>query len=87
MVDLKTMYAKDGFDISENELPDFLPLFLEYVAHQKNEKAKELLKDIQKVIAKIEEKLEEEHNIYRFLFAILLKLAKEQPTNESDKGL
>jgi nitrate reductase delta subunit len=32
MIDLKAMYEQAGLDISASELPDFLPLFLEYLS-------------------------------------------------------
>ncbi len=32
MIDLKTQYETHGLDISAAELPDFLPLFLEYLS-------------------------------------------------------
>jgi len=33
MVDMKEMYATKGLHISSNELPDYLPVFLEYLSY------------------------------------------------------
>ncbi|MFX8840915.1 nitrate reductase molybdenum cofactor assembly chaperone, partial [Acinetobacter baumannii] len=34
MVDLKKLYEDGGFSITANELPDFVPLFLEFLSTQ-----------------------------------------------------
>ncbi|MGB5812661.1 MAG: nitrate reductase molybdenum cofactor assembly chaperone, partial [Polyangiales bacterium] len=34
MVDLMAMYEADGFEIDAKELPDFLPMFLEYLSNK-----------------------------------------------------
>lgn len=77
MVDLKEMYARSGFLMSDAELPDYLPLFLEYLSFQGSpEKAAELLYEIKPVLQKISEKLGEKDNLYHHLFDILLGLAE-----------
>lgn len=77
MVDLKEMYARSGFRMVSNELPDYLPLFLEYLSFLgSREKAVELLYEVKPVLSKIAEKLGESDNPYRHLFAVLLGLAE-----------
>lgn len=43
MVDLKALYESHGLEITASELPDFLPLFLEYLSLRPLEEAKALL--------------------------------------------
>ncbi len=86
MVDLKEMYEKAGFEVVQNELPDYLPLFLEFLSYQKNaEKASKLLNDIRPVLENIHKQLAERNNFYDFLFVILLDLAESQDTKKDIK--
>ncbi|WP_164115935.1 nitrate reductase molybdenum cofactor assembly chaperone [Sphingorhabdus sp. Alg239-R122] len=57
MVDLKAMYEDKGLTISSTELPDFLPLFLEYLSILSQTEALELLGEPAHVIAAIGERL------------------------------
>ena len=43
MVDLKAMYENAGLVIAANELPDYVPLFLEFLSTQPLAEARELL--------------------------------------------
>ena len=45
MVDLKTLYSEGGLEIDSSELPDFLPLFLEFLATRPVAEARELLSE------------------------------------------
>lgn len=79
MVDMKEMYARSGLSMSDGELPDFLPLFLEYLstlgsAHE----AATLLSNVRHILVKIREKLEKEDSFYRHLFVILEELAETE---------
>lgn len=79
MIDLKKMYARSGLSAASGELPDYLPLFLEYIAHASSvEKARELLRYVHPVLKKIQEGLEENANFYQHLFAILTGLAENK---------
>lgn len=75
MVDLKTMYASKGMEITSGELPDYLPLFLEYLSSlQSPQEAIELLRHWREVLEKIAKALGEVHNSYHPLAIILLKM-------------
>ena len=43
MVDLMEMYGNAGYDIGTKELPDYLPLFLEFLSLKPSNEAAELL--------------------------------------------
>lgn len=76
MVDMKEMYARSGLSMSDGELPDFLPLFLEYLStFDSAQEAAGLLLNVRPVLGKIREKLEKEDSFYHHLFAILEGLA------------
>ena len=76
MVDMMEMYATKGLNISSNELPDYLPVFLEYLSFCELEEAIELLADAIDVIATIGAHLEKSESIYTCIFNALENLPK-----------
>ncbi|MFC2952435.1 nitrate reductase molybdenum cofactor assembly chaperone [Marinicaulis aureus] len=80
MVDLKTLYAQGGLEIGSNELPDFLPLFLEYLSTRSAEEAKTLLNEPLSVIAALKERLEKRNTPYTAVFRALEAIAGETPS-------
>lgn len=46
MVDLVEAYRRNGFELSAKELPDYLPLLLEYLSHRPQAEAKDWLHHI-----------------------------------------
>lgn len=77
--DLLSEYKKLGFETISKELPDYLPLFLEFLALCDAEKAQELLDSAIHVIAHIKNKLEQAESPYAGIFNILLSLSSIQP--------
>jgi nitrate reductase delta subunit len=71
MVDMKEMYASKGLIISSNELPDYLPLFLEYLSFCELGEAIEMLADGIDVIATIGAHLKKDNSIYSSIFNVL----------------
>jgi nitrate reductase delta subunit len=53
MVDLKALYESHGLEITASELPDFLPLFLEYLSLRPLEEAKALLGETAHVLKSV----------------------------------
>lgn len=80
MVDLKTLYARGGLEIGANELPDFLPLFLEYLSTRPVEEAQALLKEPLSVIAALKERLEKRNTPYTAVFRVLEAIAGGEPS-------
>lgn len=76
MVDLAAQYKLAGLDIGVRELPDYIPLFLEFVATQGEQNARDWLNDIAPVIALLAVRLEKRQNLYANLFWTLLELSR-----------
>lgn len=79
MVDLKTLYARGGLEIEARELPDHLPLFLEYLSTRSVEEARALLAEPLSVIAALRERLEKRGTPYAAIFRVLEAIAGEEP--------
>ncbi len=75
MVDLKAMYEASGLNIDSTELPDFLPLFLEYLSTLPCDEALELLQEPAHVIAAIGERLAKRDSSYASVLSGLGQLA------------
>ncbi|WP_371194644.1 nitrate reductase molybdenum cofactor assembly chaperone [Glaciecola sp. SC05] len=76
MVDLLEQYKAAGLDIGVRELPDYIPLFLEFVSTQGNENAKGWLQDIGPVLALLTVRLEKRQCNYSSLFQALVNLSE-----------
>ncbi|MGH8475071.1 MAG: nitrate reductase molybdenum cofactor assembly chaperone [Methylococcales bacterium] len=74
MVDLMKIYEDNGFEISARELPDFLPLFLEYLSFRPESEIIEWLSNVQHILAVLQGRLENRQNSYSVLFSALLNL-------------
>ena len=70
MVDLRDMYEKVGLFIDTNELPDYLPLFLEFLSLRPVEEARTLLADTAHILAALAERLGRRQSPY--LYAIIM---------------
>lgn len=75
MVDLAEMYHEKGLFIDSKELPDFLPVFLEYLSLCEVTETTELLDDVAHIIATIGAKLKKNKNDYHVVFEALTKLS------------
>ncbi len=84
MVDLAALYEKGGLYVDANELPDYLPLFLEFAATRPWAEACGLLKDVTHILAQLEERLLERGSDYAAIFIALRILAGELHTVPAD---
>ncbi|NMN57227.1 nitrate reductase delta subunit [Xanthobacter sp. SG618] len=90
MVDLAALYAQGGLAIDANELPDFLPLFLEFLATRPEAEAQGLLADVDHILATLEERLGERGSLYAAVLAAVRHLAGAEtvtapnPTSEGE---
>ena len=75
MVELKELYAASGLEMPDNELPDYLPLFLEFLATRPPGEAREYLADIAHIVAALGERLRKRRSIYAEVFAGVEALA------------
>ena len=77
MVNLLEVYHQHGFELSARELPDYIPLFLEYLAQRPVDEALSLLTDAMPVIALIGARLAERGSDYHVVFDALAALVGE----------
>lgn len=75
MVDLARLYEANGLLAASNELPDYLPLFLEYLATRPLDEARALLAETSHILAVLEERLAKRDASYAAVFAALLSIA------------
>lgn len=79
MVDLKALYENAGFAIAANELPDFVPLFLEFLSTQPIEGARDLLAQPAHILAAMAERLDRRKSSYKAIFDTLVAIVAEAP--------
>jgi nitrate reductase delta subunit len=82
MVDLKAMYEKAGLIIAANELPDYVPLLLEFLSTQPLTEARELLGQTAHILAALAERLGRRQSSYRAIFDALVAIAAEAPRRD-----
>ena len=82
MIDLKAMYEQAGLDISASELPDFVPLFLEYLSTLPVNEACATLGQPAHILAALAERLRKRHSPYEAVFRALGLLAAAKPRPE-----
>ncbi len=82
MVDLRAMYEEAGLFVAANELPDYLPLFLEFLSTRPIGEARVLLADTAHILAALSERLGRRQSAYQAVFDSLLAIAESSP--ESD---
>lgn len=75
MVDLLNLYQSHGLKLSARELPDFIPLFLEYLSRRPLDEARELLSEAMHVLRLLRARLEKRRSAYALVFASLESLA------------
>jgi len=79
MADLEGMYQENGFTSSRNELPDYLPLFLEFLSTVSTEESDKLLGEVVDIFAILKKRLNEKESLYACLFSVLMTLTQKQP--------
>ena len=78
MVDLAQVYEKAGLLLEPGELPDYLPLFLEFASTRPREEALGLLRDIAPILTAMHEGTARRAPEYAAIFAALLHLVGQQ---------
>ena len=78
MVNLLQLYQSHGFEMNAPELPDFIPLFLEFLAQlDSREQAIQLLRDAMPVLSLLGARLLERGSEFHVIFDALADLAGE----------
>ena len=81
MVDLLAQYERHGLQLDSRELPDHLPLYLEYLAQLPAAEAIGGLQDIAPILALLQARLQQRESHYASLFDALLTLTKTEVDN------
>jgi len=71
LIDLSEHFKSSGLEMEEGEIPDFLPLILEYVSTLDEMQARVFLGDASKVIKVLAENLEKKESPYSRLLRIV----------------
>ncbi|MHB1216058.1 MAG: nitrate reductase molybdenum cofactor assembly chaperone [Thiobacillus sp.] len=94
MIDLLNEYWKHDFDASASELPDYVPLFLEFLSLLPAEDALVLLGDAVHVLATVGRKLDANGSPYAHAFQVLEALSPvaaqellEPPVRDMDEAM
>lgn len=87
MIDLKSLYENGGLQIDSAELPDFVPLFLEFLSTQPRAEAYELLGQPAHIFTALAERLRKRQSPYEAVFRSLTKLATTQPKADAVSAL
>ena len=83
MVDLLETYRAGGFDLASSELPDHLPILLEYLSQRPIAEAHEMLDDAGHIIAALAERLNRRDSHYAAVLSGLAEFARVKPSNAS----
>ncbi|NWG92314.1 MAG: nitrate reductase molybdenum cofactor assembly chaperone [Parvularculaceae bacterium] len=79
MVDLRTLYEQAGLDADARELPDYLPMFLEYLSLRPVEEARALLAEPIAVFAALRERLARRKSPYAYVLRTIEAIAAGEP--------
>lgn len=79
MVDMLAQYEEAGFAIGVKELPDYIPLYLEFLSTREDLEAREGLADVSHLLALLATRLDERESAYASCFRALLQIAGVEP--------
>ncbi|MDE1467524.1 nitrate reductase molybdenum cofactor assembly chaperone [Aurantiacibacter sp. D1-12] len=87
MVDLRERYLAAGLEPTGNELPDYLPLFLDYCSTLPDDAAREMLAEPGVVLVALAARLAEKQSDYAPLFVLLCDIAGVEMDEEAKNAL
>ncbi|MDD2551501.1 MAG: nitrate reductase molybdenum cofactor assembly chaperone [Dysgonamonadaceae bacterium] len=79
MVNLMEFYKEKGMHLTAKELPDYIPVFLEFLSTLSPSKSAELLGETVNIMDKINVALRESENPYSSIFKAIISLSAKQP--------
>jgi nitrate reductase delta subunit len=79
MVDLKRLYERAGFELTTRELPDYLPVLLEYLSCRDLAEARDMLADCAHILTTIGRSLIARGSRYAAVLQTLIVIAGESP--------
>ncbi len=81
MVELKRVYERAGFALATSELPDYLPVLLEYLSCRDLPEARDMLADCAHILQRIAQALIARDSVYASVLQALIVIAGEQPVD------
>jgi nitrate reductase delta subunit len=87
MVDLLETYREGGYDLVGPELPDHLPVLLEFLSTRPLDEARDILRDAGAILAALGERLRRRDSIYAPVLGALVALAGEARNSELVEAL
>lgn len=78
MVNLALTYRMNGFELAASEMPDYLPLFLEFLSVIPEVHARRYLTDALEIVEALRIRLEERDSTYAALLGALVTLASRE---------
>ena len=79
MIDLRRVYEQAGFELSARELPDYLPVVLEYLSCRDLAEARAMLADCAHILTTIGRSLIARRSRYAAVLQALIVIAGEKP--------
>ena len=87
MVDLLATYRAGGFDLTGSELPDHLPVLLEFLSTRPLAEAREILADAGHILVALAERLTRRESVYAPVLAALVGIAQATTDTEEARTL
>jgi nitrate reductase molybdenum cofactor assembly chaperone NarJ/NarW len=87
MVNLALTYRMNGFELNAAEMPDYLPLFLEFLSVIPEVHARRYLTDAIEIIEALRIRLEERDSTYAALLGALVTLASREADGSEVKAI
>ncbi|MFH5775622.1 nitrate reductase molybdenum cofactor assembly chaperone [Paracoccus broussonetiae] len=87
MVDLLETYRAGGFDLGGTELPDHLPVLLEFLSTRPLDEAREILRDAGHILVALGERLIRRESVYAAVLEALTAVAEADPETEEVETL
>lgn len=87
MVNLALTYRMNGFELNASEMPDYLPLFLEFLSVIPEVHARRYLTDAIEIIEALRIRLEERDSTYAALLGALVTLASREADTEEVEAI
>ena len=87
MVDLLETYRAGGFDLAGPELPDHLPVLLEFLSTRPLAEARAILADAGHILVALAERLARRETVYAPVLAAIVAIARARPETDAARSL
>lgn len=87
MANLIELYGQHGLEMSAKELPDYLPVFLDFLSVLPDDQAASLLGEAAHVLEALAERLHKRDSPYRAVFGALVALSDAAPDSQAVAAL